>query len=311
MSISKLIADFTKNLRFFLFSHKGYKAITETQKAILLELVLLRYRDSSDPDIQLALDYLKETNDLHQIIPYKQQKSLDDIEVFFDTKAKLPYIEHKGKKLFFPKGYSKESIKGFYRYSMEYEDIIGDGYRTREPHKYQSERFHVQQDAVLIDAGVAEGLFSLEMIDKVKKVYLIECDSSWWKPLQYTFAPWKNKVVFIKKYLSDKDDDINISLQTLLKQEDGENIFIKMDIEGFEVSVLNGAKETLATWGSPLTLSCCTYHRVSDYEIILSCFKDINYTIETSNGYILTSMNDDKGIYTLRHGIIRASNQKH
>ena len=311
MTITKSLADLTKNLRFFLFSHKGYKALTKTQKAILLELVLLRHRDSADTDMQLALDYLIKNRDLHEIIPYKQIKSLGTIEARYDNKAKLPYITHKDKRLYFPQNYSINQAINFYKYSIEFEDILGEGYRERAPHQYQSELFHLKEGDVLIDAGVAEGLFSLEMIDKTKKIYLVECDPKWWKPLEYTFEPWKDKVLIVKKYLSDKDDGNNIRLKTLLEQETGENIFVKMDIEGYEVDVIQDAKETMSKWKYPLTLSCCTYHREKDCEDLLSYFNEIEYATELSEGYMLTSMNDDNGIYNLRHGIIRASNIKH
>lgn len=304
------IIDFFKNIRFFLLSRKGYKAITKTQKAILLELLLLRYRDSSDPDIMLAVDYLKRTNSLNEIISYEQNKSIEKVEALFDKKAKLPYIVHKGKKLYFPHSYSIEKAINFYRYSIEWEDILGEGYRDRTPHQYQSERFHVNNNDILIDAGVAEGLFSLEMIDKVKKIYLIECDPKWWKPLEHTFEPWKNKVILVKKYLSNKDDKENISLQTLLEQEQGESIFVKLDIEGFEVNVIHNAKETMSNWNYPLTLTCCTYHRETDCATIQTFFDEIGFNSELSNGYMLTNMNNENGIYSLRHGVIRASNIK-
>lgn len=310
MTITRSFIDFTRNLRFFLFSHKGYKAIVKTQKAILLDLILLRHHDSKDTDIQLALDYLRKNRDLQEIIPYEQVKSLETIEARYDNKAKLPYITHKGKRLYFPKNYGLIQAINFYKYSIEYEDILGDGYRMRAPHQYQSDLFHLNEGDILIDAGVAEGLFSLEMIEIAKKVYLIECDPKWWKPLEYTFEPWKDKVVLIKKFLSNKDNKNNIRLQSILDQEKRENIFVKLDIEGYEVDVIQDSKEALSNRKDPLTLSCCTYHREKDCEVLLSYFNEIRYVTELSDGYMLTSMNDDNGIYDLRHGVIRASNIK-
>ena len=74
-----IISAFFKNLRFFLFSKKGFKRISElkkTQNAILLELVSLRYKDSNDPNIQLALRYLKENNNVDELFPYALTKNI-------------------------------------------------------------------------------------------------------------------------------------------------------------------------------------------------------------------------------------------
>lgn len=308
-----IISAFFKNLRFFLFSKKGFKRISElkkTQNAILLELVSLRYKDSNDPNIQLALRYLKENNNVDELFPYALTKNMDHFECLYDKRIKLPYIIHKGHRLYFPKTYKKDHIEWYFRFAIENDDIIGTGYRERTPHQYISKDYSIEQGAVLIDAGAAEGLFSLEMIDKVKKVYLVECDPVWKKPLQCTFEPWHDKVELITKKLSDRDDNDNVSIQSILRKEQGENIFIKMDIEGYEIIALQKAKELLSHWGSPLTLACCTYHRESDYEAIQSYFDEIGYASEVSNGYILTNMNDGNGIFSLRHGVIRASNQK-
>lgn len=309
-----IITAFFKNLRFFLFSRKGWKKIDElkkTQDAILLELLTLRYRDSSDPDIQLALRYLSEKPNAKEMFPYALTKTAGSIECHYDNQEGLPYVIHKGHRLYFPKRYKKEHVEWYYRFAIESDDIVGDGFRERSPHQYVSKGYPVEEGAVLVDAGAAEGLFSLEMINKIKKAYLVECDPQWEKPLRCTFKPWNDKVEIILKKLSNNDDGDNVSLQTLLKKEQRESLFIKMDIEGSEIGTLQGAKEELTNRESPVTLACCTYHREQDYDAIHSFFYEIGYQSEVSKGYVLTNLNDGNGIYTFRHGVLRASNQKH
>ena len=45
---------------------------------------------------------------------------------------------------------------------------------------------------IAVDAGAAEGIWSLDIIDKIKELYLFECDDDCIEPLRATFAPWKN-----------------------------------------------------------------------------------------------------------------------
>ena len=46
---------------------------------------------------------------------------------------------------------------------------MGVGYRQRSPHAFQSERYHIEEGDVLIDAGGGRGItaFDIDMIDDV------------------------------------------------------------------------------------------------------------------------------------------------
>ena len=56
--------------------------------------------------------------------------------------------------------------------------------------------------------------------------------------------------------------------------ESGKRMFVKMDIEGAEVSVLKGSLDFLKEC-SNLKIACCTYHREHDAHITEgACTKD-------------------------------------
>ena len=86
----------------------------------------------------------------------------------------------------------------------------------------------------LLDIGAAEAVFTLDTIDYIDRAYLFECDEAWIEALEATFAPWNDKIMIVRKYVSDVDDDNNITLDTFFQDEGRpiDNLFLKMDIEG-------------------------------------------------------------------------------
>ena len=92
--------------------------------------------------------------------PYEKTRSMAPIEVQSDEDSKLCYVMHNGHPLYFPKGEKKKIIPWLYRFAIEDEDISGNGYRQRNPHAYQSERYHIEEGDILIDAG-GEGVLRL------------------------------------------------------------------------------------------------------------------------------------------------------
>jgi hypothetical protein len=104
--------------------------------------------------------------------------------------------------------------------------------------------------------------------------------------LKLTFAPWKEKVIFVEKYLSDCDGETTVSIDSLLKPHADEKYFIKMDIEGFEQKALAGMKNLVSS-GNAIKMDVCTYHQpdaLTEIEVIL---KDYRFQYHVSNGYVL------------------------
>jgi hypothetical protein len=147
----------------------------------------------------------------------------------------------------------------------------------------------------LLDIGTAEGIFALDSIDYVQKVYLFECDEAWIEPLKLTFQPYKEKVVFVHKYVSDNDDENCVSLDSFMENKEHDQLFIKMDIEGEELTALHGVEKIL-TNGKNISLAICTYHRENDAKNISHFLTSLGYDCEFTMGMMQFEMQIRKGI---------------
>lgn len=223
--------------------------------------------------------------------PYVQIKRCPIPLSGFDDINKLPFVCHNGKRLYFSSDYTSETAAEMYRYYIEKENLLGGNYTEKAPHQYQTEMFKVEEGDVLVDMGCAEALLSLDVIEKVKHVYLIEGDKKWIPALEATFAPYIHKVTIINKFVDDADSDESIRLRDILQNEIGNSIFIKMDVEGAEVKVLNDSKDCLKDRKNT-KIVCCTYHYNGDYEKITGILDDINYSWTASDGVMLFSCYD-------------------
>ena len=241
---------------------------------------------------------------------YPSQEDMTvEVESGFDDSLRLPYVIHKGKHLYFPRKYSVAQAVVAYKGYICGDRLLGKG-EDFAPHQYQSKDFQVHDGDVVVDVGCAEALFSLDVIEQASKVYLIERDGIWKAPLLATFAPYKDKVVFVQKLVSDKDGRATVSLPSLLKSETASPLFIKMDIEGYEPKVVRTLLPLLRERDG-ITLSCCTYHNNEDATILEQLFQQVGYRYEFSKGYMLFARYDQPAAPYFRHGVIRASNFTH
>lgn len=173
------------------------------------------------------------------------------------------------------------------------------------PHRYFSESCQIQAGEIFVDVGAAEGMISLKYIDEVSKVYLVENDERWEKNLQKTFAPYKEKVNMIYKYASNINDDEHITLDKMLANETGD-ITIKIDVEGAEAKVLEGAEKLLKR--KNVKFAVCTYHNDSDADDFKQFFISRGYHVEFSEGYLWVPLFSKKAPY-LNKGVLRAWKQ--
>lgn len=236
-----------------------------------------KYRDTQDPEIQETMARLERFGEFDTMCTYCPEKRLR-YEVKWDGKRNLPYVMFYGKKLFYPRNYAKFAVYQGKQWvsGIEWEQQPGS------PHTYITGDITIEDGDVLVDAGVCEGNFAIRFIDRLSKLYLVESDPAWAEPLQATFEPYKDKVVFCNKYLSDKDDDKNITLDTLVG--DGRVDFLKMDVEGFEKQALSGAKKMFA--GNNVKSCICTYHRHGDEEAIKAYFEELGYQTKPAAGFM-------------------------
>lgn len=281
--------------------HELQNQIHELQNQIR-ELQIALVGETSDQYKEEAL-YIQK-NGL-TVFPYQKVKEMPPVEAATDEALQLPYVIHKGKRLYFPHSYSLDKCLRMYKNYISEECILGGKYRKKQPHQYLTETFTVEEGDVLVDVGCAEALLSLDNIEKVSKVYLFEFNPMWIPALNATFKDYMHKVVIINKYVSYKDTDTTITLKTALRNEHGKQLFIKMDIEGAEVEVLNGSRDYLSNT-SNIKIACCTYHKQHDEEVIPQILSELGYHYEFSDGYMFFFLDGNIQYPYFRHGLVRA-----
>ncbi len=261
-----------------------------------------RYQGSEDEEIKETLNYI--CNGSLEVFnyPFVEKYRDIDIEIEYDHQKQLFYTLFADKRMYLSRKYkSKAKIQEYLKQIMMEQDKLS-------PHCYLAGTFCVDQNSVVLDAGAAEGNFSLSIIDKVKKIYLIEPDKEWVEALQYTFEAYQDKVVIINKYLSDFVSEETTTVDNIVNEKLD---FIKMDIEGEEYYALQGAVKTISR-NDKLRCVICTYHHEFDYMVIKNFLKDMGLKTETSKGYMWFPYDNNYfySLPTLRRGLIRAEKGK-
>ena len=245
---------------------------------LLKQLMINKYQDSSDQDICATLAYWGKNNltffNQFEFAPMQIER------VFWDTDHNMPYILYGDKRLYYPRGYS-----GFF---VKDEVLCVNSYREMEqhknsPHRYLTSEIYIKEGDIVVDAGAREGDFALQFIDKIKKLYLFECDPGWIRALEMTYKDYRDKVVIIPKMLSDEVSDETTTLSEVLA--DGKVDFIKMDIEGAEVRALQASSDLLKE--NSVRCAICCYHKENDRKEIEQIFLSNEYECSTSNGYVV------------------------
>ena len=250
------------------------------------------------PEIIDVINFLK-YNPLH-IYPYnfiKKYKS-ESVIVFEDNTSGFKYVYHDKKKLFYPKEWSSNDIQYSYSFSCLEQD-------KHSPHSYQNKSIIFRPNDIVVDAGTAEGNFSLEVVDKVKKVYLFECSAEWENPLKKTFEPWGDKVELIPLKLSSNENTNSTTLDKFFAKRENPTI-IKIDVDGDENLLLKGAKNLLKNQ-EYLKIVLCTYHNKNDEREFTEFLQNLDFEVKTSKGFMIFYPDEPLQEPYLRRGLIFAS----
>lgn len=257
---------------------QAYQYLKDKIREHLQTIDYIKYihNDAKDPQITEILNYM-DRHGKPEIFNYDfiSEYPRERYQIYYDTDHKYPYCMFLDKRIYYPNDWGEEKILDWHR-SVIYEQD------ERSPHCYINEGGEVAKGDVLLDAGAGEGMFTLSVIEKVSKVYIVEADPIWEEPLRLTLKDYLDKVVFVTKYLSDKDTEQEVTVDKIIGN--GRINFIKMDIEGFEISALCGAKQTLQK--TNLKCALCTYHRKTDAESIKEILEDFGFQTEYSKGYM-------------------------
>lgn len=276
--------------------------IVESMSFFYKQSLMKRYQGSCDPEIVQILDYLQE-NDL-QTFNYEFTKKYKqvDFEIQFDKKCEMYFVYHEGKRLYFSKSLgNRERVADYYRSILIEQD-------AESPHKYIDEDFCVKDGDVVVDIGAAEGNFSLQVIDRVSKLYIIESDEKWIDALRETFKEYEDKVVIVNKFVSSLDLGEQATLDMLICEPVN---FIKMDIEGNEWDALLGAEKLIAR-SNDLKCAICAYHGDFDEILIKDVFTKYGMESSVTKGYMwfFETVRQTYVSTRLCHGIVRGTKWK-
>ncbi len=292
--VPKSIVKFKSKLKEDFYWNKRGRSVKKQ--------ILDKYKNVPDKDI--PSDYLKIINFLRkkpiQLMCYNfvENYKPSDIQIFYDSTIGLNYAMYADKKLYFKKSWSSKKIKEYYSYLLAEQD-------KESPHKYLSPNFDIVDKAIVIDAGAAEGIFALSIIEKVSKIYLFEPEQEWIEALKATFLPWKDKVEIIDKYLGQINTPETVSIDEYFKNNNKVD-FIKIDVEGYEQDVLIGAEGIMSS-NPTLQIAVCTYHKQNDEIILAEYLKTKSFAISYSDGYIVFFYDKEIKAPFFRRCMIRAT----
>lgn len=276
MSAFKKLSEIKNEIR--LKSISQYWKIESQIVKRMLERELLLSDKGYDPRFKKEIEYMRKKNEIMFIpYPFVEHYSAHAIKVYYDQKEKLKYVIHKNKRLYFPL-MNNEEIRSTYNQLLIEQD-------PDSPHRYFSETCNFEKGMVFVDVGAAEGIMSLEVAEEAEAIYLFECSENWIRALQATFRPWKEKVHIIPKYAGNRCKENQVTLDSVLKNEKAEAFFVKMDVEGMELQVLEGADYMLHH--KKMKCVCTTYHQESAARTLRNYFKKQGYHVEFSKNVIL------------------------
>ena len=235
------------------------------------------------------------TNKKLAMLPYLWTNEYDknDVAVEWDDDKKLYYALWNGKKMYWKSGVPKEKVQ-------EYVNDLRIEQDSRSPHLYTADSNI--DNGVLCDCGSAEGCFSLDVIERVKHVYLFECDEEWMKALQATFEPWKEKVTLVNKYIGSEVGDNVTTLDAFFADRDID--VVKADIEGAECDLLSGGKNVLAY--KVKAVNICLYHKYDDEAKLGEMLTKMGFTSKVNPGFMIYWQHGLSADKALRRGVMYA-----
>lgn len=234
------------------------------------------------------------TRHCFNVYPYSWADECEyaDTEVFFDSGLGMHYVDWNGKKLYWKKSEKRRGIR------HRVNDLKAEQH-AGSPHKYETANF---QYAHVADLGAAEGIFALDVIDRVEHIYLFEADPEWNEPLRATFRPWLDKVTIVNQFVGDSAlGGAAISLDEYFAEKPID--YIKADIEGAEVDMLRGGRDILMKKVKGVNI--CLYHTPDDARNIIALLEEYGYQCQANPGYMF--FHDDMSALgaCFRRGVVR------
>lgn len=240
-----------------------------------------------------VIDWIREHG--VSMYPYSWADEYKNKGTIVMTEGGWRFVEHQGKRLYFPKSFDEKKVRQYYNFLIMEQD-------KRSPHCYLPDGYTMEDNEYIwLDVGAAEGILLLEHIHEIRHGYAIENDAMWVEALRKTFQPYGDKVTIIDKMADSYTDESHIAISDILDTE--EKYFIKIDVEGHEQNVLDGIEWDGLKNGSRLAV--CAYHHQEDEEKLGAYLKEKGIDFVMSDGYLLSEWGGEEEPY-LRRGLFRA-----
>jgi hypothetical protein len=269
--------------RFCPFSYQ-YTSASDYQHLIRKINLYFKLNPRKKTAYKAELEYLSQHSNLDKSVtmvwPYPFVKAYEakNIEVYKDTVKDLFYVLQNGRKLYYSRKYnSVEAVQ------ESYNSLVVEQH-ANSPHLYLKKGFDVAEGDFVLDIGAAEGNFSLDIVERAGKVIIIEAEEHWIEALNATFEPWKEKVEIIHKYISDTNSNRCATLKSIVGEQSVD--FLKLDVEGAELSILNSSAELLRR-KQIKKVAVCTYHKKNDEKQFSQLLQDYGYEISQTPGIML------------------------
>ncbi|MFA5800898.1 MAG: FkbM family methyltransferase [Thermoleophilia bacterium] len=169
--------------------------------------------------------------------------------------------------------------------------VVTECFCEDDSHFYEVRETRVAPNDVVLDCGAAEGIFSLRVLERAKRIIAFEPLPLFIRSMEKTFAQYKSKVSILPYALSDveghaslsgsslygtvvdetKKGNIPIEITTIDKWSEDSRLkvdFIKGDLESFEYKVLCGGAETIKRDKPKIALT--VYHPGNDWREMLN-----------------------------------------
>lgn len=271
--------------------------INRVKKLLMKNKIIGTLKYSNDSEIQEIIAYLKRHKLTYFNYEWFHKNEVDKMYDIRKDENERFYVYLNGYKLYMKKGWGEDRIREYMSNLLPEQD-------SKSPHLYFAEGEMKEHYKCVVDAGVAEGIFALTILDRVEKLYLIEYDEEWLEALELTFGPYKHKVYIISKYLGKDNNDSCCSLDELLKDTVQIDL-VKMDIEGAELSALVGGTHVLKNIECLLV---CVYHYQDEEQEVIDFFdmaESGKFIITPRRGYIFFLHDKNQKYPYLRRGVLR------
>lgn len=230
-----------------------------------------------------------------EMVPYLFRKKYDPekINVKYDAEAKMNYVLWHEKRMYWKRNVSVKEIQKAVNNLFIEQD-------ANSPHKYFAGEKYSLEDHSVADFGAAEGCFALDIVEKAEMVYLFEADPEWIEALERTFTPWKHKIEIVSKFIGGEDKEEEITVDSFFK--DKKLDYVKADIEGAEVAMLQGGEKTFKS--KVKAAEVCAYHNVGDERKIETLLEQYGFSCLKSKGYLFFRVDDAPMPNCFRKGIV-------